>query len=526
MHKSSGHIVGCALIALLSVMHPGASFLQPTHANTSSQSNSVVIVGARIIDGSGRPAFRANVRIEGDRIERIGLFRPAQGERVIEATGMIVAPGFIDIHNHSEEGLAREPSAGNQVSQGITTLAVGPDGGSPWPIADYLLKREQQKTAVNVLSFVGHATVREQVMGTDFDRPARPDEVSRMKELVEQAMREGAFGLSSGLEYDVGRKATTEELIELARVASRYGGIYMTHMRDEEEGMLDALREAIRIGREAELPVQISHIKMGNRNVWGRARRAVALINQARRAGRDVTADCYPYTAWASTITILVSSRRHDDKLEVETGLRNVGGARNVLVTSCKAHPDYEGRTLEEIAQSAGMNPVEIYQKIVHDGGAGIVCSSMNESDVRTFYRQPWVMVSSDGGIGSRHPRGAGTFTRVLGRFVREKHWLSLEEAISKMTSAPAKRLGLTDRGLVREGMRADLVIFDPRTVRDRSTFKEPLLFSTGIYHVLVNGRQVWENGRITGRLPGMVVRHSGAGGAGGSAQRAAAANR
>ncbi len=468
---------------------------------------SKVIVGAIVIDGSGRPGFRANVRIVGDRIARVGRFAPRADEEIIQARGMIVAPGFIDIHNHSQEGLEREPAATNQVSQGLTLLAVGPDGGSPWPVAEYLKKREEQKIAVNVLSFIGHATVRQQVMGKDYDRAATPEEISKMAALVDQAMREGAFGLSSGLEYDVGRGATTEELIELARAASRHGGIYTTHMRDEEEGMLDALAEAIRIGREARLPVQISHIKMGNRNVWGQAHKAIALVNRAHRAGLDVTADCYPYTAWASTITVLVPNRHHDDKQEVEKDLQNVGGASHVLVTNCRAHPEFEFKNLEEIAASTNRTAVEAYQRIVHDGGASVVCSSMNEADLRAFYVQRWVMVASDGGIGSRHPRGSGTFTKVLGRFVREQHWLTLPEAVRKMTSLPAKRLGLTDRGLIREGMKADLVIFDPKRVIDRSTFKEPQLLSEGVERVFVNGEPVWENGKVTGLMPGEIIR-------------------
>lgn len=471
------------------------------------ESKSRVIVGATVIEGSGRPAFRANVRITGDRIAKVGRFAPRSDEELVQGRGLVVAPGFIDIHNHSEDGLTREPAAANQVSQGITTLAVGPDGGSPWPIADYLKRREAQGIAVNVLSFIGHATVRQQVMGKDYDRAATSEEISKMKRLVDQAMREGAFGLSSGLEYDIGRSATTEELIELARAASPYGGIYMTHIRDEEEGMLDALREAIRIGSESGLPVQISHIKMGNKNVWGQASKAIALINRERLAGGDVTADCYPYTAWASTIRVLVASRRFDDKQQVETSLANVGGASHVLVTNCESHPEFEFKTLAEIAQSKNTTEVEAYQQIVRDGGASIVCSSMNEADVRAFYRQRWVMVASDGGIGSRHPRGSGTFTKVLGRFAREQHWLTIEQAVRKMTSMPAKRLGLLDRGLIREGMKADLVLFDPKRVVDRSTFKEPQLLSEGIERVFVNGEPVWEQGKATGRLPGVVIR-------------------
>ncbi|HEX5732657.1 MAG TPA: amidohydrolase family protein, partial [Blastocatellia bacterium] len=308
-----------------------------------------------------------------------------------------------------------------------------------------------------------------------------------------------------------GRASSTEEVIELARIAARYGGIYMTHMRDEEEGMFTAVAEAIRIGREAGLPVQISHIKMGNRNVWGKSREVIQVINRAKRSGLDITADCYPYTAWASTISILVPSRRHDDPAAVATALSNVGGADKVLITNCKAHPDYEGKTLEEIARDNGSTPVAVYQQIIKDGGAAVVCSSMSEADVEAFYRQPWVMVSSDGGIGSRHPRGAGTFPRVLGRFVRENRWLALTEAVRKMTSMPAIRLGLADRGVIRAGMKADLVLFDPKKVIDRSTFKEPQLLSEGINQVFVNGETVWAEGRTTDARPGVVIRKNAA---------------
>lgn len=474
---------------------------------SATQAKSRVITGATLIDGSGRRGVRANVRIEGDRITKIGRFTPRPDEEIIDAKGMIVAPGFIDIHNHSEQGLMTEPTAASQVSQGITTLAVGPDGGSPWPVSDYLSKIEQQRAAVNLLSFVGHATVRIQVMGQDYNRTATEKEISQMSELVERGMREGAFGLSTGLEYDEGNPSTTEEVIALARIAARHGGIYMSHIRDEADLTITALEEAIRIGREARLPVQISHIKMGTVGVWGKAHEAVALIARARRSGIDVTADCYPYDAWASTITVLIPSRRHDDPVAVKRGLDDVGGAANVLVTSCRAHRDYEGKNLEEIARAERTTPVDVYIKIVKDGGAGVVCRSMKEEDMRTFYSQPWVMVSSDGGIGSRHPRGAGTFPRVLGRYARDQHWLTLEDAVRKMTSAPAARLGLKDRGLIGEGMKADIVIFNPKTVIDRSTFKEPQSISTGIERVWVNGESVWENGKPTGQLSGMVIR-------------------
>ena len=438
---------------------------------------SIVIKNATVIDGSGKPAFRGDVRIKGDKITKIGNIKPKKDEVVIEANGKILAPGFIDIHNHSESGLLKEGTATNQVSQGITTILVGPDGGSPFPIVDYLMKLDG-KIAPNVGAFIGHATLREQVMNNSYTRQTTPEELAKMIVLMEQAMKDGAFGLSSGLEYDVGFSSSTEELIALAKIARKYKGIYMSHIRDEEDGFYEATKEAIRIGKEGKLPVQLSHIKMGNKNVWGKSADAIALIEAEQKAGFDITADAYPYTAWASTITVLVPSRRHDDKAEVEQRLEVVGGADKVLITTCAAHRDYEGKTLDEIAKSKGVSPAEVYIQIVKDGGASVVCNSMSETDVKAFYQRPWVMVSSDGGIGGRHPRGTGTFPRVLGKFVRENNWFGLEEAVRKMTSMPAKRLGLKDRGIIKKGMKADLVLFDKDKVIDRATLYPTADFS------------------------------------------------
>lgn len=448
----------------------------------------------------------ADVLIAEGRIIRIGKIKPRSRDKVIDAAGLVLAPGFIDIHNHSESGLLTEGTAADQVSQGITTVIIGPDGSSPWPLGEYFRKIEG-KTAVNVGAFIGHGTLRTQVMKTGLARPASGPEIEQMSALLEQAMREGAFGLSSGLEYDAGYAATTEELIALSRVAARYGGIYMTHLRDEEEGVMNAIREAIRIGREAKIPVQISHIKMGNRSVWNRAPEAVLIIDEARKTGLDITADAYPYTAWASTITVLVPSRKHDDPAEVQKGIDAIGGADRVLITECRAFPSYEGKTLEEAAKLAGKPAVETYSEIVRNGGAGVVGFGMTEEDVKTFYQTPWVMASSDGGIGGRHPRSAGTFPRVLGYLSREKKWLALEEAVRKSSAMPADRLGLKDRGMIRKGMAADLVLFDPVRVIDRASFAEPRRLSEGVEKVFVNGKLVWEAGRITGKLPGVILR-------------------
>jgi N-acyl-D-amino-acid deacylase len=291
-------------------------------------------------------------------------------------------------------------------------------------------------------------------------------------------------------------------------VAGSFGGIYISHVRDEADKTFAAFEEAIRIGREGHLPVQISHIKLGSVAVWGKAPAAVALINKARRRGQDISADCYPYEAWSSTIRVLIPSGRHDDPVDVARGLADVGGPQNVTIVSCRAHPDYEFKTMAEIAEQQKITPVELYMRIVRDGGAGVVCHSMKERDIKVFYQQPWVMVSSDGGIGSRHPRGSGSFPRVLGVFSRTNHWFSLTEAVRKMTSLPAQRLGLKDRGLIRPGFKADLVLFDAAKVIDRSTFKDPQLISSGIERVFVNGVEVWADAKVTGAHPGRALRH------------------
>jgi N-acyl-D-amino-acid deacylase len=507
---------------LLSVVLPFFVLLSFSTANrpqqslvTSSDSDLVAISGATLIDGSGQPPVKNSlVLIKGGSIMNVGIvgrLKIPRGARLIDARGLVLAPGFIDTHSHSDRGLDEDPSAKTQVSQGITTIAVGQDGGSEFPVGEFLDKLHRSPTALNVLTFVGHATVRSKVMGEDTNRTATQTEIDQMKSLVEQAMKEGAFGLSSGLEYETGKPATTEEVISLAQVAGRYGGIYISHIRDEADKTLEALAEAIQIGRQGRLPVQISHIKVATVAVWGKANKAVALINKARRRGQDVTADCYPYDAWSSTIRVLIPSGRHEDPTAVHRGIEDVGGAKNITVVSCQAHPDYEFQTLEAIAHKEGISSVDLYMKIVRDGGAGIVCRSMKESDIRVFYQQPWVMVSSDGGIGSRHPRGTGTYPRVLGRFVRELHWLTLPEAIRKMTSLPATRFKLYDRGLIRAGHKADIVLFDPLSVIDRATFQQPQLISEGVKRVFVNGVEVWRDGATTGNRPGLALRNNGA---------------
>ncbi|HXQ69276.1 MAG TPA: D-aminoacylase [Pyrinomonadaceae bacterium] len=495
------------LLSLLLLSSVAVAALFTSHAANGT----IAIVGATLIDGSGRGAITDSVvLLKDDKIVATGKRNQIQipsGARVIDAAGLVVAPGFIDAHNHSDRGFSSDPSAVSQVSQGITTVVVGQDGGSPFPVGEFLQELDRKPIALNVLTFVGHATVRERVMGEDTDRLARTEEIEKMRQLVEQAMREGAMGLSSGLEYETGKPASTEEVVALAKVAGAHGGIYISHIRDEADNSFEALAEALQIGKEARIPVQISHIKLGTLKVWGKAKQVVELINKARSRGQDVTADCYPYDAWSSTIRVLIPSGRHDDPIDVARGLADVGGPANITIVSCRAHPEYEFKTMAQISKEEKTSPVELYMKIVRDGGAGVVCHSMKDADIQMFYRQPWVMVSSDGGIGSRHPRGAGTYPRVLGRYVRELRWLSLPEAIRKMTSFPAARFKLHDRGLIRPGFKADLVLIDPVRVIDRATFKDPQLVADGVKRVFVNGIEVWNEGKATGERPGQALR-------------------
>jgi N-acyl-D-amino-acid deacylase len=464
------------------------------------------ITGAQLADGTGAALRPATIRIEGDRIVSISDAPPAAGDRVIDAAGLVVAPGFIDLHNHSTTALERSPSAATQVAQGITSVLVGQDGSSPWPIAGYLAKRRATPAALNVAVLVGHGTLRREVMSDDFRREAAPAEVARMAAMVEQGMREGAVGLSSGLEYEIGSYASTDEVIALARAAAKHGGFYISHIRDEADRTLEAVREAITIGERAKLPVQITHIKLGTVDVWKKAPEVIGLIEAARARGVDVTADCYPYLAWHSNLKVLVPNKRWDDPASVKEALDDVGGGKNVQITRLPTRRDYEGKRLDEIARAEGISEVDLYIRIVKDEEAGIIGHTMIEEDMRAFYAQPWVMVASDGGIGFRHPRGAGTFPRVLGRFVREQRWLTLPEAVRKMTGLPAERLGLRDRGRLAPGMKADLVLFDPALVIDRATFEQPELPAFGVHTVFVNGAPVWAGNASTGEHPGVVL--------------------
>lgn len=495
------HLLLFALVAALGAAQPPA------------QTPGILISSGTLIDGSGAPPRSASIRLRGDRIVEIGpALKPDPGEQVIDATGLTVAPGFIDVHSHADRGIEQDPGAGSQVRQGITTALVGQDGGSAMPVSEFLERIDTLHPAINYASSVGHGTVRSLVMGADYKRPATPAEIETMKALVNRGMLDGAVGLSSGLEYDPGFYAKPGELVELARVAARHGGFYSSHVRDEENGVLDAWREAIDVGRRAGLPVNISHAKLASRPVWGKAAEALQVLEEGRRAGVDVTADWYPYTYWQSSLYVLIPDRDFENRAKWETGLDEIGGAGNVLVTGYRPDPSYNGRTLQQIADAASQDPVTLIIEMIRKAGPGIgiIGTSMTDADLDRIFAHPQVLICSDGGLSGRHPRGYGAFPRVLGRYVRERGLVPLEEAIAKMTSRTAALIGLTDRGLLASGKYADVVVFDARTIIDRGTPQDPSQAPVGIRHVVVNGSLVLHDGQPTAARPGRALRRGG----------------
>lgn len=476
---------------------------------------SILISGGTVIDGTGAKGRMADVRIVGDTITAIGKLRAKSGEKVIDATGLVVAPGFIDAHSHADGGLLEDPDAETQIRQGITTSVVGQDGGSHFPLAYWFGELEVKHVALNIASFVGHGTVRGQVTGKDYKRKTTPEEQKRMAELVEQEMASGGLGLSSGLEYDPGFYSTTEELIACAKAAAKYHGIYISHVRDEGDKAFESFQELIEIAQKGKLPAQISHIKLDTSPVWNKAPDVLQLMEEAQKRKLDISADVYPYTFWQSTIIVLIPTRDWNDRSAWQKGLAEVGGPERVRLTTYTPDSTWAGKTIAEIAKMTGKDAISVIQEIVqktHGEGAkgseSVVVTAMQENDLDKFIAAPGIMFCTDGGLHPSHPRGAGSFPRILGGYVRTQHLLTFEEAIRKATSLPAKRFGFAHRGRIARGMKADIVLFDPNTVLDKATVADPTAPPVGIPTVLVNGVPVLENGKITGAHPGAVLRH------------------
>lgn len=500
------------------------------------QAYDLLIVNARVVDGTGGPWYRAGIAIDGDAIAAIGLLSGATAKRIIDAQGLVVAPGFIDIHTHARRGIFEVPTADNYVRQGVTTLIEGNDGSSPIPLKPFLDKLRATPISVNFGSFAGHGSIRAAVMGLE-NRKATPVEIERMKTLARQAMRDGAFGLSTGLFYVPGNYATTEEVIEIAKVVGEMGGMHISHMRDEGIHVEDSVRETIRIGEEGHLPTQVTHHKTIGKANWGKSAETIRLIEEARARGVDVTIDAYPYTASSTGTAALfpqwsqaggqkeLVKRLHDPttRAKIKAAIadniangRGGGNAKNIVMASCGFDAALAGKSLAQITDVRGKTPTpdnaaETAMDIQEKGGCSAVYHAIDEGDVERILRYPFTMIGSDGeipifGKGVPHPRSYGTFARVLGHYVREFKVLTLEDAVHRMSAIPANRLGLEDRGVLRPGMKADIVIFDPAMVGDRATFLEPHQYAVGVRTVLVNGIPVLDEGKITASRPGRVL--------------------
>ena len=501
-----------ALMVAGTIMVAGCAKEAPTEVTPAT-----LIQDVSIIDGSGAPAFAGDVRIARGLIQDVGELDVGPGDSVVDGRGMTLAPGFIDTHSHADRALLDEPDALVLTSQGITTVVVGQDGGSRLPLGEFFARLEDEGVAVNVASYVGHNSVRREVMGDDALRPATSEEVAAMAALVRQGMDDGALGLSTGLEYDPGIYSETGEVIDLAQVAADAGGRYISHVRSEDRWFEDALAEIIHVGRATGMPVQVSHIKLAMRRLWGKADEIIAMLDKAREEGIDVTADLYPYTFWHSNLMVLLPERDYNDLDEINMMLREVTTPEGIRFTHFDSRPDYVGKTLAEVAELRGIDAATAFQQIATEtdelrkagtgGFPSITGESMIEEDIRAFMAWSHTNIGSDGGINYTHPRGAGTYTRVLGRYIREDSVIGLEEGIHKMTELAAQHMGFADRGLIRPGMVADLVLFDPATVIDTATVAEPNSLSVGIASVWVSGEQVYTAGEATGVHPGKVIR-------------------
>jgi N-acyl-D-amino-acid deacylase len=556
------------LLIVLLLLPAGSQFARAQEKSLASFD--IVITNGRIVDGTGSPWYSGDIGIRDGRIAAIGNLAAALRARTIDARGMVLAPGFIDMLGQSELTILVDPRLPSKIFQGITTEITG-EGGSVAPLNDALIREgresydyysitpdwrtfreyfarlEKQHLGINLASYVGATQVRAMVLGLDDVQPT-PPQLEQMKELVRQAMRDGAVGISTSLEYPPAPYAKTEELIALAQQASAAGGIYATHMRDESDAILPAIDEALRIGREAHIPVEIWHLKVAGKENWGRMPEVIAKINAARADGLDVTADTYAYTAWSNGMSAFIPPWAHDGgtakllqrlkdpatrarirkdlltpSMDWDNEWQEISGPDQVLICTVKDPKllPLQGKTLAEIAKLWNKDPMDaLFDLLIADNAfPEVAVFGMSEPDVALALQQPWVSLDNDSsgaspeGILGRdhpHPRAYGTFPRVLRKYVREEHKLTLEDAIRKFSALPAQRLRLEGRGLLRAGMWADVVIFDPATIRDLATFDNPNQLSQGMAFVLVNGAPVIDQGKMTGALPGKVLRGQG----------------
>jgi N-acyl-D-amino-acid deacylase len=500
----------------------------------------LIVANGRIIDGTGNPWYTGDIGIRNGKIIEIGRLSPTRAAKTINAANLIVAPGFIDVHTHVEGNIERLPTADNFIHMGVTSLVTGNCGSSVLDLAEWSTQLEKMGIAINVASLVGHNSVRHQAMNGDFDRPPTPDELQRMRDLVDRAMKEGAVGFSTGLEYVPGTFAKIDEIVELARVSARYGGIYATHMRNEDETVEKAIEESLTVGRQADCPVEISHFKISSKARWGASAITSRMVEDARASGQQVTVDQYVYTASSTGLGILFPSwifdggnektkQRLGDSVTRERVRREVIAKANragftdlsfAVVSRYGPDASFNGKSISEITslvrKKSGIDEeAQQAMDMLAAGGAQMVLHKMSDDDVNRILGRPYTMIASDGSIvdlksaSVPHPRSFGNNARVLGEYVRQRKVLTLEEAVRKMTSLPAQTFRLLDRGLLRPGMAADIVIFNPETVGDRATFREPKQHASGFEYVIVNGEVEIDKGTQTGTRSGRFIRAS-----------------
>ncbi|MCI0683572.1 MAG: D-aminoacylase [Gemmataceae bacterium] len=511
-----------------------ACSLIPAAVGDAAVEADVVLQGATLYDGAGGPGKPGDVAIKDDRIVAVGTFQTKGKPRVLDCSGLIITPGFIDLHTHSDYPLQKKPTNMNRnyLAQGVTTVVTGNCGAGPVDVAGYFRKLEELGQGANVIHQVPHNDVRKKAMG-NVNREPTAEELKKMEDLVDQGMRDGAWGLATGLIYNPGTYAKTEELIALAKVAAKHGGFYASHMRNEADTIFEALEEILAIARKAGIRVHISHIKVTGRRNWGKAPDVIAFIRRARQEGLKVTADQYPYPASSTSLMAMaipakwregdnkdLLARLDDPELgpkirhEIERLIVDRDYGKSLKIASFKSRPEWQGKPLGMIAAAEKLSVLDLVLHIQKEGGAQIVSYGMSEEDVRLFMKEPYVATASDGSsqVPAKtvpHPRSYGCFPRKVGRYALEDKVIPLEHALRSCNGLPADILQLRDRGYLKPGYYADLVVFDPKTMRDKATFDVPHVYAKGVEHLLVNGKFAIERGVFTDTLAGRVLRHS-----------------
>jgi N-acyl-D-amino-acid deacylase len=501
-----------AVVALTAVLGIAACAPAP-----DAEVETLLIRGVQIVDGTGMAAFAGDVRVAGKIISDVGNLAARDGERIIEGRGLTLAPGFIDTHSHAERDLPGQPGALPALTQGITTIVVGQDGSSELPLADFFASLEAAPAAINVASYVGHNTLRSAVLGKQQRRKATEDEIRAMATLLEQELASGALGLSSGLEYEPGIWSDPAEVLALAKLTAARGGRYISHVRSEDRWLEQALDEIIHIGRVTGMPVQVSHIKLAMKRLWGETPRIIAKLDAARAEGVQITADIYPYEYWQANLMVLLPERDYTDRAAIAEALDQIAPPDGLWLTQFDPEPRYVGKTLTEIAKQRDVDAVTAFMYLAQasaqmeeqtgEHADAVIGTSMREDDIRRMLLWSETNICTDGAFEDMHPRARGSFPRILGRYVREEKLLTLEEAVHKMTGLAADHMGFEDRGIIRAGARADLVLFDPDAIIDRATPQSPELLCVGVDTVWVGGQSVYEGGRETGVRPGVVIR-------------------